>query len=345
MTTPKDELGCSKVHYGAGKALFLMHSTEIFLIVMTTQEPLHISQPQFERVVCPHPEGQHGMSYVRWGDPKSRRVVVCVHGLTRQGRDFDRLAQALVAQSTEPLQVICPDVAGRGRSEWLDNPVMYQIPQYASDMLAMLGQVQAQLGPAPMQSLDWVGTSMGGLIGMVLAGQAGVPLPVSIRRLVLNDVGPAISWSSVERMKTYVGQYGQYRDLDAVAAALWALSPGFGPVLPEVWRDMSAHMTRPGTDGALTLHYDPAIGMPLRGMNSESAVLGEAALWALYDQIQAQTLLIRGQDSDLLTHETALEMTQRGPRARLETWPGFGHAPTLTGHDQIQAVTSFLLGH
>jgi pimeloyl-ACP methyl ester carboxylesterase len=283
------------------------------------------------------------MAYVRWGQPDAQRVVVCAHGLTRQGRDFDLLAQALVAKSAEPLQVICPDVAGRGRSQWLDNPALYQIPQYASDMLAMLNQVQAHLGGASVQSLDWVGTSMGGLIGMVLAGQPGLPLPVRIRRLVLNDVGPAITWSSVERMKTYVGQYGHYRDLDEVAKSLWSLSQGFGPVLPEVWREMSLHMTRSGPDGTLTLHYDPAIGSPLRAMTPDMATAGEAALWTLYDQIKAQTLLIRGQDSDLLTSETALKMTQRGPLARLETWPGFGHAPTLTGDDQIQAIASFLL--
>lgn len=316
----------------------------LFPIVMTnTHAPLP-PQPQLEFVNCPHPEGQHRMAYWRWGQPQARRVVVCVHGLTRQGRDFDRLAQALVAQNPEPLQVICPDVAGRGRSEWLSNPALYQIPQYAADMLAMLGQVQAQLGTEPIQSLDWVGTSMGGLIGMVLAGQPGLPLPAPVRRLVLNDVGPAITWSSVERMQGYVGQYGQYPDLDQAAAALWTLSQGFGPVSPDVWREMSLHMTRPGTEGALTLHYDPAIGVPLRAMTPEMAAAGEATLWALYDQIQAQTLLIRGKDSDLLTPETALAMTQRGPRARLETWPGFGHAPTLTGDDQIRVVASFLSG-
>ena len=286
------------------------------------------------------------MAYWRWGNAQAQRVLVCAHGLTRQGRDFDRLAQALVAQSTEALQVICPDVAGRGQSEWLNNPALYQIPQYAADMLAMLamlGQVQAQLGSLPMQSLDWVGTSMGGLIGLVLSGQPGLPLPAPIRRLVLNDVGPAITWSSVQRMQSYVGQYGQYRDLDEAAAQLWTLSQGFGPVLPEVWREMSSHMTRPGTQGGLTLHYDPAIGVPLRAMTPDMAAAGEATLWALYDQVQAQTLLIRGQDSDLLTPETALEMTQRGPHARLETWAGFGHAPTLTGEDQIRALASFLL--
>lgn len=325
------------------KSCFGHAAPRLFPIVMTTPQPHHPRLPQLMEVVCPHPEGQHRMSYWRWGSPQAQRVVVCAHGLTRQGRDFDRLAQALLAQSPHPLQVICPDVAGRGRSAWLDHPALYQIPQYAADMLAMLGQVQADLGTEPLHSLDWVGTSMGGLIGMVLAGQTGLPLPAPLRRLVLNDVGPAITWSSVERMKAYVGQYGQYKNLDEAAAALWSLSQGFGPVPLEVWREMSSHMTRPGNAGGLTLHYDPAIGIPLRAMTPEMAASGEATLWALYDQIEAQTLLIRGQDSDLLTPETALAMTQRGPRARLETWPGYGHAPTLTSEDQIRVVADFLL--
>ncbi len=285
------------------------------------------------------------MAFWRWGDAHAAHLVVCVHGLTRQGRDFDQLAQALVAQSPHPVQVICPDVVGRGRSDWLADPAGYQIAQYAADMLAMLAQVKNQMDPEnPLQTLDWVGTSMGGLIGMVLAGQPGLPLPAPFRRLVLNDVGPAIAWGSVQRMQTYVGQYGQYRDLDEAAAALWALSSGFGPVPADVWREMSAHMLRPGTDGAVTLHYDPSIGVPVRALTPEAAAAGEAALWALYDQIQAKTLLIRGQDSDLLNPETATAMTERGPRAQLDTWPGFGHAPTLTGDAQIAVVTKFLLG-
>ena len=303
------------------------------------------SLPELQFVACPDPQGEHRMAFWRWGDAQAAHVVVCVHGLTRQGRDFDRLAQALVSQSPHSVQVICPDVVGRGRSDWLAEPAGYQIPQYAADMLALLAQVQKQMGPDnAMQTLDWVGTSMGGLIGMVLAGQPGLPLPAPIRRLVLNDVGPAIAWGSVQRMQTYVGQYGQYRDLDEAAAAMWALSLGFGPVPADVWREMSAHMLRPGSDGAVTLHYDPAIGVPVRALTPEAAAAGEAALWALYDQIQAKTLLIRGQESDMLTPETATAMTQRGPRAQLDTWPGFGHAPTLTGDDQIEVVVKLLLG-
>lgn len=285
------------------------------------------------------------MACWRWGKSDARHVVVCVHGLTRQGRDFDRLAQALLAQSAGSLQVICPDVVGRGRSDWLNDPSGYQLPQYAGDMLAMLTQVQTQLGlDKPIQQLDWVGTSMGGLIGMVLAGQAGLPLPAPIRRLVLNDVGPAITWHSVQRMQAFVGQFGQYQDLDEVAAHLWSVSQGFGPVSPEVWREMCVHMTRPGNEGRLTLHYDPAIGVSVRALTQEMAAAAEAVLWSLYDQIGGQTLLIRGQESDLLTPETAHAMTQRGPRASLAIWPDCGHAPTLTQDDQISVVTRFLLG-
>jgi pimeloyl-ACP methyl ester carboxylesterase len=285
------------------------------------------------------------MAFWRWGDPQATHVVLCVHGLTRQGRDFDCLAKALVAQSPHPLQVICPDVVGRGRSDWLADPASYQIPQYAADMLALLAQVKTQMGPEnSLQKLDWVGTSMGGLIGMVLAGQPELRLAAPIRRLVLNDVGPAITWSSVQRMQGFVGLYGQYRDQDEAAQAMWAVSQGFGPVPADVWREMSGHMLRPGTGGAVTLHYDPSIGVPVRAMTPEVAAAGEAALWALFDQIQARTLLIRGQDSDLLTPETATTMTERGPRAQLETWPGFGHAPTLTDEKQIAVVAKFLLG-
>jgi pimeloyl-ACP methyl ester carboxylesterase len=302
------------------------------------------TQPVLEFVNCPHPDGQHRVAYASWGDAQAQHVVVCAHGLTRQGRDFDRLARALVAKSPHPIRVICPDVAGRGQSEWLDDPSLYQIPQYASDMLALLAQVHAQRGPDhAIRRLDWVGTSMGGLIGMVLASQPGLPLPVAIGRLVLNDVGPAIAWNSVQRMQTYVGLYGHYSDLAEAAAAMRAISLGFGPVPDDVWLEMSSHMTRPGLNGQLTLHYDPAIGVPVRAMTPESAAAAEALLWALYDQIQAATLLIRGQDSDLLMPETAQAMTQRGPRAQLETWPGIGHAPTLTSEDQIAVVADFLL--
>ena len=297
-------------------------------------------QPRLEHVNCPHPEGQHRMAYWSWGDPLADKVVVCVHGLTRQGRDFDRLARALVERSAEPMRVVCPDVAGRGQSEWLPTGSLYQIPQYASDMLALLGQLHAA---APIAQLNWVGTSMGGLIGMVVSGQPGLPLPAPVRRLVLNDVGPAINWAAVQKMQQYAGRYGRYADLAEAASALRALSVGFGPVPDGVWLDMSSHMVRDVPEGGVTLHYDPAIGEPVRALTPELAQAGEAVLWAVYDQIQAQVLVIRGQDSDLFLPDTAQAMSERGPRARVVEWAGIGHAPTLTAPDQIEVLAEFLL--
>ena len=297
-------------------------------------------QPRLDHVNCPHPEGQHRMAYWSWGDPAAAHVVVCVHGLTRQGRDFDRLAQALVERSAGRLRVVCPDVAGRGQSDWLPSGELYQIPQYAADMLALLGQLHAA---APIGQLDWVGTSMGGLIGMVMSGQAGLPLPAPVRRLVLNDVGPAINWSAVQKMQQYAGRYGRYADLAEAAAAMRALSLGFGPVPDDVWLDMSSHMVRDLPEGGVTLHYDPAIGEPVRALTSEAAKAGEALLWSVYDQIQTEVLLIRGQESDLLLPPTAQAMTERGPRARLVEWAGIGHAPTLTAPEQIEVLAGFLL--
>ncbi len=281
------------------------------------------------------------MAWWSWGQPDAAHVVVCVHGLTRQGRDFDRLAQALVERCGGQIHVVCPDVAGRGQSDWLPQPALYQIPQYAADMLALLAQLHSRCA---IERLDWVGTSMGGLIGMALAGQPGLPLPTPLRRLVLNDVGPSIAWPSVQRMQQYVGRYGRFADLNEAAAELRRLSLGFGPVPPELWLEMSAHMVRPCPGGELTLHYDPAIGEPVRALTPQAAEAAEAVVWGLYDQIRAQVLLIRGQDSDLLTEATARAMTARGPQAQLVQWPGVGHAPTLTDPAHTAVVADFLLG-
>ena len=185
---------------------------------------------------------------------------------------------------------------------------------------------------------------MGGLIGMVLAGQPGLPLPAPIRRLVLNDVGPSITWASVVRMQQYVGRYGRFANLADAAAELRRLSVGFGPVPEDLWLELSSHMVRQLPDGDLTLHYDPAIGDPIRALTQEAAQAAETVVWGLYEQIRAEVLLLRGRESDLLTETTAQTMTQRGPRARLVQWAGVGHAPTLTDPDHIQVLADFLLG-
>ena len=283
------------------------------------------------------------MAYWQWGQPHSRHVVLCVHGLSRQGRDFDVLARAMCdAAGHDRIRVICPDVVGRGESDWLPEPTGYHLATYAADMLVLLAHLHAQ---TPMTTLDWVGTSMGGLIGMAVCGQPDLPLPVAVHKLVLNDVGPTLDWKALARIGAYLGQAGQFSSEQEAADAMWAISSGFGPHTPAQWLALSRPMLRPvsGEAGSkLRLHYDPAIAVPFRQATEASTLQGEAMLWQLYDHITAPTLLLRGEHSDLLSAETAQAMTQRGPRARLLEFAGVGHAPTLIASDQVAAVIDFL---
>ena len=297
-----------------------------------------MTEPTLNFVACPDACGGHRMAFWEWGDPHAGHVIVCAHGLSRQGRDFDVLAQALRARAGDGVRVVCPDVVGRGQSDWLKDPMGYQIPSYAADMLALLSQLKPT-------SLDWVGTSMGGLIGMVICGQPGLPLPVPVRKLVLNDVGPAIEWQALQRIGQYLGNAPRFASLEQAAQAMWVISTSFGPHTPEQWLALSKHMVKPMADekAGVTLHYDPAIAVPFRSITQEAAAQGEAALWQVYDNIKAQTLLLRGANSDLLSSGTAQAMTQRGPKARLIEFAGVGHAPTLISADQVQVVGDFLL--
>ena len=281
----------------------------------------------------------HRMAYWQWGDPQASHTVVCVHGLSRQGRDFDVLAQALVERSKTPLRVVCPDVVGRGKSDFLADPQGYQLPTYVADMLQLL----VQLKPT---TLDWVGTSMGGLIGMLLCAYAP-SVGASVRRLVLNAVGPVIQWQALQRIGQYLGKSGQFATVQEAADAMWAISSSFGPHTPAQWLALSQPMLKPlaGAQGpgAWTLHYDSAIALPFGAMTAQQAQEGEAFLWQAYDAISAQTLLLRGAQSDLLSVATAQQMTQRGPQAQLVEFAGVGHAPTLIAPDQVDAVADFVL--
>jgi pimeloyl-ACP methyl ester carboxylesterase len=299
-----------------------------------------MSEPKLNYLPCADNGTGHRMAYWQWGPADAAHVVLCVHGLSRQGRDFDVLARTVVERAGGAVQVICPDVVGRGKSDWLGEPSGYQVPNYAADMFALL----AHLKPTT-QVLDWVGTSMGGLIGMAVFGQTQFPSPVPLRRLVLNDVGPAIEWESIVRIGQYLGRVVQFGSLQQAADAMWAVSTTFGPHTPAQWLELSRHMVKPvpGSPSAVTLHYDPAIAEPFGAMTQESAAQGEALLWQLYDAIAAQTLLLRGAQSDLLSPQTARLMTERGPKARLVEFEGVGHAPTLVANDQVDSVTQFLL--
>jgi len=269
--------------------------------------------------------------------PASQQVVVCVHGLSRQGRDFDVLARALQPHA----RVVAVDVAGRGHSDRLKDPSGYQVPTYAADIAQLLMHLRAQ---QPQARVDWVGTSMGGLIGMALAAQPGL----GIRRLVLNDVGPVIQWEALQRIGSYVGTDPSFDSEPQAIDYLATISTGFGPHTAEQWAALSRPMLRQ-REGRWWLHYDPAIAAPFRQMAAdaqaarEAAQTGEAQLWGLFDAITCPTLLLRGADSDLLSAATAQLMSQRGPRPTVITWPGVGHAPTLVADDQVAAVRDFLL--
>ncbi|HUL65523.1 MAG TPA: alpha/beta hydrolase [Burkholderiaceae bacterium] len=283
--------------------------------------------PRPGTVQCLSPSGMHRMAYVEWGAPDNPNALICVHGLTRVGRDFDRFARALA----DRYRVVCPDVVGRGRSDWLRDPNGYVLPQYVADMVTLV----ARLG---VESVHWLGTSMGGLIGLTLAGQPGSP----IKRLVINDVGPRVNPDGIARIGEYVGKPVRFATLDAAIDYITLISLGFGLRSRDEWREITQSVLKPDSDGFI-LHYDPKLALPLKAMTPQLAAASEAALWKFYDQIQCPTLIVRGEKSDLLSRETATEMTQRGPRAKLIEFAGIGHAPMFFDTAQIAAVREFLL--
>jgi len=284
-------------------------------------------EPRLLHVQCLHGRGLHRMAYWEWGDPANDSVLVCVHGLTRQGRDFDALARTLV----DRYRIVCPDVVGRGRSDWLADPMGYGLPLYVADMVTLLARLNAR-------TLHWVGTSMGGLIGLAVAALGGSP----VGKLVLNDVGPRLDPSGLARIGGYVGQTRRWQTLDEAADAIWAISTGFGPHTREQWLALTEPQLK--LDGnALVPRSDPDIAVPFKAITPELAAAGEAALWQTFDALRCPTLLLRGAESDLLASDTAREMGQRGPRARLVEFAGVGHAPMLVQPEQTQAVREFLL--
>ena len=290
------------------------------------------AEPSLKTVQCLGASGLHRMAYWEWACTSGEAhppTLVCVHGLSRQGMDFNALANAM----TDRYRVIAPDVVGRGHSDWLANPAGYQIPAYVADMVTLLARLD-------VSQVDWVGTSMGGLIGMGLASLPGNP----VKRLVLNDVGPAIRFEAIQRIGTYLGVPIRFDSVAQGTEYLQTISKTFGPHSADEWAALSAPMFRPDGEGKFRLHYDPKMALPFGAVTAEIAAAGEAAMWRAYDAIQAPTLVLRGAESDLLTIETAQAMTERGPRARLHQFAGVGHAPTLVHADQIAVVREFLGG-
>jgi len=276
---------------------------------------------------CLNSSGFHQLHYTDWGDAANPRVVICVHGLTRNCRDFDALAASLQDQ----FRVISISMAGRGKSDWLPNKDDYGYVQYMNDTTALIARITA----GGDKDISWVGTSMGGMLGMLLAAKPNNP----IRRLVLNDVGTLIPKASMERIGAYVGKNPLFNSFAEFEQYVRKVSAPFGPLSDAQWRHLAEHNARCDAEGRWGMVYDPDIAQPFR-----KAAAKDIVLWSYYDAIRCPTLLLRGADSDLLLQDTALEMTQRGPKPQLIEFAGVGHAPALMADDQIAAVRSFLLG-
>ena len=266
----------------------------------------------------------HRLAYREWGEPSNPRVVVCVHALTRQSRDFGPLARALAPR----WRVVAPDMPGRGASDRLHDPMLYQVPTYVADAVTLLARLD-------VEEVAWVGISLGALMGMTIAAMDRTP----IRRMVVSDAGPALARAALERIASYVGVATSFPTYEAAFAAIRAISEPFGPHSEAEWRFLVDNVLVRREDGTWTLHYDPAIGIPFReGLK----VPGDVDLWSLWDAMRAPTLVLRGERSDLLAADTARQMTLRGPKAELVTLPGVGHAPTLVPTSQIELVREYL---
>ena len=288
-----------------------------------------MTTPQLKTVQCLSPAGLHSMAYKEWGDAHNPNVLVCVHGLTRVSDDFDSLARNLC----DTYRVVCPDVVGRGRSSWLRDPRYYVVPQYVSDMVALLARLDAE-------TVDWFGTSMGGLIGMGLASLPDNP----VRKLLLNDVGPVLNPVALARIGDYLGRPVSFATFDEAAQYVMAISITFGPHSEGEWRKLAEDVLKQDKEGKWILHYDAGMAAPFKAVTPESAQRDAAVLAATYDAIRCETLVVRGAESDLLTAEVAQSMTQRGPKARLVELPGVGHAPTFVHENQIAIAREFFVG-
>ncbi|MCP5264762.1 MAG: alpha/beta hydrolase [Burkholderiaceae bacterium] len=280
-----------------------------------------MTEPELRFVTCASTGGLHRMAYWQWGgDDRRKPVVVCVHGLTRNGRDFDTLGAHLASR----YRIVCPDVAGRGRSDRLPDPRLYTPLQYVADCVTLIARLDEE-------RIAWLGTSMGGLMGMALASMPGN----AIRTLILNDVGPVVDPKGLARIADYVGADPRFPSFEAAEQALRMLMLDFGPHTDAQFRLLSQHfLVRIGDEWGFA--YDPAIAVPFR----ETKEVPE--MWPYYERIACPTLVIRGEQSDILPLEVAESMAARGPKARVISFAGVGHAPTLIADDQIAAVATFL---
>ena len=267
--------------------------------------------------------GDHEIHLTTWGDPAAPALVLW-HGLSRNGRDFDTLARHFA----DRYQVLCPDTIGRGLSSWSAAPAEdYSIPAYCGHALELLDR----LGIAACR---WVGTSMGGLIGMALAGTPQTA--PRIERLVLNDIAPRLNQVAIDRILAYVTLVPEFAGMMEFETFLRAVYAPFGRLSDDEWRLLAETSMRRRDNGRISSHYDPAV---MRVFAEQAA---DFDMWAIFDAITCPVLALRGEVSDLVEPHVAEEMTGRGPKARLVTIPGCGHAPALNTPEQFAVLEGFL---
>ena len=313
VTLQPEEVGVAHDHHHHDIAPEHSHLEEVFY------------QGETFYVDCVSADGAHRMAYHAWGNPSNPKVLVCVHGLTRRGSDFKTLAQAMC----HDYYVVCPDVVGRGASDRLQNPMLYAVPQYVADMASLV----KHLG---VSQVDWFGTSMGGLIGMVYASMPKSP----IRRMLINDVGPRIEPEAIKRLGSYVGQAFAFADRAAALAKLNAICASFGEHTSQEWETYNGPMLVQ-KDGLWVMHYDPDIAVPFASVNPIMAKAGEMAMWHAFKQIRIPMLIVRGGNSDLLSAQTVAEMCKVNPYARSIEIPNVGHAPAFVKAEQIALAKEF----
>ncbi len=290
---------------------------------VNTSQAMHHGDTFF--VACTSPDGPHRMAYHAWGNPNNPKVLVCVHGLTRRGSDFKTLAEAM----SNEYYVVCPDVVGRGDSDHLTNPMLYAVPQYVADMASLI----KHLG---VTQVDWFGTSMGGLIGMVYASMPKNP----IRRMLINDVGPRIEPEAIKRLGSYVGQAFSFSSRADALQRLNEICASFGSHTSEEWEIYNGPMLVQ-KDGLWVMHYDPDISVPFASVNPIMAKAGEMAMWHAFKQIHVPMLIVRGGESDLLSAKTVAEMCRVNPYIRSIEIPGVGHAPAFVKSEQVALAKEF----
>ncbi len=290
-----------------------------------------------KRLLVPTPSSDgeqkkpHSIAYTDWGDPQNPHVVICAHGLTRNCRDFDYLARALQSDC----RVIAADIVGRGQSDWLEQAHDYDYyPLYLSDAISLISHLQAQYQRAI--TLDWVGISLGGLIGMFLAIQPDIPSPIN--KLVMSDIGPLIPEAALRRIADYVGRDPCFKSFEEFKQYMKAISVFFGPLTEEQWNHMAIHSVREYADGSYGFRYDPRISISFKAHE-----IKDIDLWQQWDQLNIPTLVLRGMESDVLSAETAAQMQKRCAKAKIVELPGIGHSPMLMDENQIKIVRDFII--